>query len=83
MNDPDVQKQVDKLQREILSICKRRFTNEGILLDGARKVAALRRQLYAIRPTAALYYGWGHGDSHYGTEADLRSQLAAEIEANK
>lgn len=66
---------VDELQRELLSICKRGFAYEATARVGGfpinarrddmgratrqREVDEIRRDIYALNPNAALYFGWG------------------------
>ena len=66
---------VDDLQRELLSICKRGFAYETTARVGGfpvnarrddmgratrqREVDEIRRDIYALNPNAALYFGWG------------------------
>jgi hypothetical protein len=71
------QKTVDDLQRELLAICRggsfaetwhrlvapEQWPNLRAEFSKLDRIRILRKQIAALDPKAALYYGWaGHGD---------------------
>ncbi|MDQ0035046.1 hypothetical protein J2W30_002811 [Variovorax boronicumulans] len=72
---------VDDLQRELLAICKGRDNyetwakvtgqpinariNEMRRLGNHGAVLALRKQIHALKPNAALYFGWCPGEDRH------------------
>lgn len=88
---------ITELQRELLAICRGSYAYETWAkvteqpisertdwrgrTAGQQRVDEIRRELYAINPNAALYFGWGPSE-RVGARQHFLSTVAAGVEGS-